>query len=152
MIYGGIISGILFAETMIKKYMKEDFSERKKENPAKKGESYLQYEVIENKGGCGGILAGHPKVIRGISQGILLCAFLELLKEKQKKKVTAAGIGLALILGGGFSNLADRLRKGSVTDYLRFPRFPVKKIRNLVFNLGDLCIFVGILLLSLRKK
>lgn len=62
------------------------------------------------------------------------------------------GIGYALLLGGGISNFIDRMKKGSVTDYVRFPKFPVKKISELVFNLSDFGIFAGVFCLLFRKK
>ncbi len=62
------------------------------------------------------------------------------------------GIGYALLLGGGISNFIDRMKKGSVTDYVRFPKFPVKNISELVFNLSDFGIFAGVFCLLLRKK
>ena len=48
--------------------------------------------------------------------------------------------------------IIDRMKKGSVTDYIRFPEFPVKKISNLVFNMSDFAIFAGIFCLLFRKK
>ena len=61
---------------------------------------------------------------------LCFCA-LALGKERQKGKTTMTGIGYALLLGGGISNFIDRMKKGSVTDYVRFPKFPVKKISEL---------------------
>ena len=40
-----------------------------------------------------------------------------------------------LLLGGG-ANLTERLRRGSVTDYIRFPRLPGRAGR-LVWNFSD---------------
>ena len=62
-------------------------------------------------------------------------------------------MGCALILGGGLSNLWERVRHGSVFDYIAFPKAP-EKVRRYVFNLADFAIFVGtvIVLLSERKK
>lgn len=53
-----------------------------------------------------------------------------------------AKAGLALILGGGANNLAERIQNGYVTDYLSVN---VKKrdIRRLTFNLSDVFIMVG---------
>lgn len=49
-------------------------------------------------------------------------------------------LGLALVLGGGFSNLVDRMRRGYVVDYFSIQWKALKKV---VFNLGDICIFLG---------
>ena len=59
-------------------------------------------------------------------------------------------LGAGLLLGGRLANLYDRTFRGSVTDYLRFPTLPWKKIRSLVFNLADFCIFFGAALVLLR--
>jgi signal peptidase II len=48
---------------------------------------------------------------------------------------------LGLILGGAVGNLMDRLRFGSVVDFLDFRVWPV-------FNLADSCITVGAALLA----
>lgn len=109
-------------------------------------------ELLENKGAASGILAKHPKVLKTISAVMLCFCALALGKERQKGKVTMTGVGYALLLGGGLSNFIDRMKKGSVTDYVRFPKFPVKKISELVFNLSDFGIFAGVFCLLFRKK
>lgn len=109
-------------------------------------------ELLENKGAASGILASHPKLLKGISSAMLCFCALALGRERQKGEVAMAGIGYALILGGGLSNFIDRMKKGSVTDYVRFPEFPVKKISQLVFNLSDFGIFAGVFCLLFRKK
>lgn len=59
--------------------------------------------------------------------------------------------GLALLLGGAFSNTYDRMRKKAVTDYLRFD-FGPEKFRRIVFNLGDFAILIGALLSVLGSE
>lgn len=51
-------------------------------------------------------------------------------------------LGTGLILGGGLSNLRERLTEGRVYDYLQFPRAP-RPLDRYVFNLADLCVFTG---------
>ena len=51
-------------------------------------------------------------------------------------------IGLAMVLGGGFSNYMDRRNKGYVTDYVSF-NVKKKEIRKMVFNISDFCIIGG---------
>ena len=109
-------------------------------------------ELLENKGAVSGIMAKHLKILKIISAAMLCFCALALGKERQKGKTTMTGIGYALLLGGGISNFIDRMKKGSVTDYVRFPKFPVKKISVLVFNLSDYGIFAGVFCLSFRKK
>ena len=51
-------------------------------------------------------------------------------------------LGTGLMLGGGLSNLRERLTEGRVYDYLHFPRAP-RPLNRYVFNLADLCVFAG---------
>ena len=63
-------------------------------------------------------------------------------------KRRSAPLGAGLLLGGGLSNLYERLRHGKV----RFPKAP-GFIKSYVYNLADFAIFIGaILLLFCRKK
>lgn len=48
--------------------------------------------------------------------------------------------GLALIIGGGLSNLYDRMKRGYVVDYFSIQWKGLKKV---VLNLGDICVFMG---------
>lgn len=56
--------------------------------------------------------------------------------------------GLALLLGGSFSNTYDRLKRRYVVDYLSFP-VKWKWLRRIVFNLSDFCIIIGAFLMTL---
>lgn len=59
--------------------------------------------------------------------------------------------GLALLLGGAFSNTYDRLRRKYVVDYLSFG-VKWEKLRRIVFNLSDFCIMIGALLAALASS
>ena len=56
----------------------------------------------------------------------------------------ARSVGAGLVLGGATSNLADRLRRGAIVDFVRVWRWPT-------FNLADaaLCCGVAVSLLSI---
>ena len=56
--------------------------------------------------------------------------------------------GLAILLGGAYSNTYDRLMRRYVVDYVSFP-VKNKKIRSVVFNISDFCIAIGALLMVL---
>lgn len=49
-------------------------------------------------------------------------------------------LGLAIVIGGALSNLYDRMVKHYVVDYFSFQFGPLKRV---IFNLGDLCVFLG---------
>lgn len=56
--------------------------------------------------------------------------------------------GLALLLGGAFSNTYDRLKRKYVVDYLSFG-VKWSGLRKVVFNFSDFCIIIGALLAAL---
>lgn len=63
--------------------------------------------------------------------------FLQSLRGKTSRRYA---LPLALTLGGGWGNFAERWKKGAVTDFLFLP----VKGRNMpIFNLADVAIFVG---------
>jgi signal peptidase II len=51
-------------------------------------------------------------------------------------------VAAGLLAGGALGNLTDRIRADAVTDYIKLPHWPP-------FNLADVCITVGVLLLVL---
>lgn len=63
---------------------------------------------------------------------------------------TARFVALALLAGGGISNLIDRLLyDGRVTDFLNVG---IGTLRTGIFNLADMAILAGALLLVLRTR
>jgi lipoprotein signal peptidase len=67
----------------------------------------------------------------------------------QKRKQHPVSTGL--LLGGGLSNLRERLKQGKVYDYVQFPKAP-GKLKNYVFNAADFAIILGSVGLVLRKR
>lgn len=149
MAYLKIIAAIMAGETLIKQYIADKEKEGKKEWKLPGG---IVIRRLENGGAATGILSNHKKELKICSGAILSVGGLLLLKERKKQPVSAAGVGLALILGGGLCNFVDRVKKGTVTDYIRFTKCPVSYVRKLVFNISDFCIFIGGLLLFACQK
>ncbi len=56
--------------------------------------------------------------------------------------------GLALLLGGAYSNTYDRLCRRYVVDYVSFP-VKNEAVRRIVFNISDFCIMIGALCMAL---
>lgn len=71
------------------------------------------------------------------TEWLVLAAFLALIIFNRKKTLP-----LYLILIGGASNLIDRLFFGGVIDYVKIWLFPV-------FNLADVVITIGVLLITI---
>jgi signal peptidase II len=90
---------------------------------------------VQNPGVAGGGLEGNalPLAVLSIIGVILLYEFLA---HRRHNAILLLGFGL--VVGGGIGNLVDRARLGLVTDFIRNG--------DRAFNLADLAIFVGGLL------
>ena len=84
----------------------------------------------------------HPEFIKGLSVGLCILCFLLHIFSFGRKGKQLLRAGLAILLGGAFSNTYDRMTKGYVVDYFGF-EVKNEKIRNLVFNISDFCIMIG---------
>ena len=62
-----------------------------------------------------------------------------------------APVAVGFALGGGLSNLLERLQNRKVYDYIQFPKAP-RKLKTYVFNLADFAVFSGMLGLLWSKK
>ncbi len=109
-------------------------------------ENFIHLSHVRNPGGAFGVLSWvHPNffvVIAGLAIGVVFIFFWSL-GRGQRLPATA----LSLILGGAVGNLADRVRLGSVVDFidvhwhsLRWP----------AFNVADAAITVGVFLLVIE--
>ena len=80
----------------------------------------LQLTHLENPGFFLGKGSRYPRLLRWVPLGIWLLAAALLLPDVERRTAPAR-LGILLTLTGGLSNQYDRLRRGSVTDYVRFP-------------------------------
>ena len=107
----------------------------------------LDITYIENSGGAFGILAGRSVLLvagSAVAVGFVLWILFSL---GPSKSVT---LGCGLVLGGAAGNLADRLLRGEVTDYLDLRFWPLEHWP--VFNLADTAIVVGAFLLLIASS
>ena len=100
----------------------------------------LSLSPVRNTGASFGLFIGYTPLLTGVSTALaaLLAAHIVL---KQPRGMESAGLGL--MLGGAVGNLADRMFRGYVVDFIRldFISFPV-------FNLADMALTVGALTLA----
>lgn len=84
-------------------------------------------------------------ILSGICLGMVFLLFAWVLPKKGNPLFK---LGLALVLGGAASNLADRIHRGHVVDYFSIN---CKKLKSIIFNLADIAIFLGSALMFLSS-
>ncbi len=147
MIYILIVALIFITEYKIKKYIEENKEMHKKEEILN---GNIILERYHNKGAMLNFMEDKVELVKRITVtllGILMLLFACLLPKKGNHILKFA---LSLILGGALSNVHDRLTRGYVVDYFSF-----KFLKKIIFNISDICIFIGsalITLLSLFKE
>ncbi|EKD49754.1 MAG: hypothetical protein ACD_63C00057G0003 [uncultured bacterium] len=101
----------------------------------------MTIHVFPNKGIAFGIPVGGALlyVFLVVVFVILLVLYIKYLRNDKVISVAALG----MVIGGALGNIVDRIRFGYVVDYVDFHVFPI-------FNLADLFIVIGILILVWR--
>lgn len=142
MIYLLLTAGVFFLDFLIKRYMDKKYA-GKVMHPRLGGRIVI--EKYYNKGAALNFLAKKPGLMRGIHTAVIVAVgiFYYFLLRLDGRKLGKAGV--AMLMGGGLSNLYDRYTKGHVVDYFRINMGP-KRLRRIIFNISDFCIFIGALL------
>lgn len=96
----------------------------------------VRFRPLWNQGAAFGLPVGRRALL---PLSVLALAAAWLLRRRSP-------LGAGLVLGGGLSNLWERLHHGRVFDYVQFPRAPGRGKR-WVFNLADFSLFAGVLAL-----
>ena len=145
MFYILIMTIVVIGENYIKNYIEENiqFGER---HEILKGK--ITIRKYFNTGAFLNFLENKKEVVKTIScvmLGLLLLLFTIMLPKKGNKVFK---LGLSLLLGGAISNVADRVLKGYVVDYFSFN---FKKLKSVIFNLADIAIMLGSVLIFLSS-
>lgn len=147
MVWTGIMTGIFLADTVIKNEAEKHLNEKALREVA--GDKIL-LRKLHNYGAACNLGEKYPEVIEKSTLVLWIALFAYYLKQWGRSGKRLEKLGGALLLGGGLSNLTDRLTKGYVTDYFSL-NVKWEKIRCLVFNLSDFCIMAGICLSMLSR-
>ena len=107
----------------------------------------LRIEKLYNTGMMYGLGQKYPRLVLLIPVMVLLAAGGWAASLLRQQKSLWLQIGTGLVLGGGLANLLDRAKNGRVLDYIRLPKLPGKRLKNTVFNLADVAVFLGTLAL-----
>lgn len=133
-----IISAVILAADQTIKYFIETNIAMGEKVTVIKDFFYITYHT--NTGAAHGILQNGNFIFIPVTIIAVIAIIYFILKRKEKFLKAV----LAVLLGGALGNLADRIFKGAVTDYLDFYfgsyNYPT-------FNIADSCIFVSAILL-----
>lgn len=112
----------------------------------------VRFQLAANTGGFLSLGDGLPPVWRrvvfvGLVPACLLVVCALVLRSREVSAAAMAGLGL--VVGGGFGNWLDRVGAGAVTDFVSLGIGP---LRTGVFNVADVAIVAGVLLLALVRS
>lgn len=99
----------------------------------------VKFANVHNEGVAFGLFGGGSTVILGLTLVALAIIVVFLARESRLRRIW---IPTGLLAGGAIGNLIDRLRAGSVTDFIDPPLWPA-------FNLADVAIVLGVAWLAL---
>ena len=108
------------------------------------GESFpeswpVRFTYVENTGSAFGLFTDQTIFLIGAS-AVAIAIMLYLFRRVGSSSLLLR-TSLALQLGGGSSNLVDRIRFGSVTDFVDLRVWPI-------FNIADSSVVIGIVILG----
>lgn len=147
MYFLGLAAGLfgldIYLKGRIEAEKREDFPKDMKGTSGK-----IRLYRNHNDGFCFGLLKQNRELVNTLplvfTSGVT-GIFLWLLTRKSR---LVDKLGITLVAAGAWSNLFDRIKRGYVVDYFSFQLGWLKKV---VFNIGDLCIFLGTFLLTVSE-
>ena len=106
--------------------------------PSTIGNEYFAIEITENTGMAFGFNSGNTKnIFLSLLVIFIIISFIRNQREQLEPKVLVA---ISMALGGGISNIIDRIFRGGVLDFIKILFIPN-------FNIADLCICIGWILI-----
>ena len=109
--------------------------------------SYINIELIWNEGVAFGLLSTtSPKIYNIISIIVLIVIMAVIYLIKKSKNIEK--FFLIMVLAGAFGNFYDRIVYKSVPDFIDFH---IKDFHWFIFNVADIFITLGILLIITRE-
>lgn len=144
-IFSLLAMAIFITDLLIKNYVEHTVAEGE-EKPLLGGRLLLH--KYHNKGAALNVGERRRGLVSVLSVVLTLGATALFLMTFTCRGSRMMKLGLALLLGGAYSNTYDRMVRKYVVDYISFP-VKNQKIRNIVFNISDFCIMIGALLMVL---
>lgn len=171
-VFLGVVSGVSLALDLLTKWWavtaleKTLPSGRTIATPVQLTE-WLTFVLARNKGGAWGLLQSADETIRRpffVLVSLLAIAFIVYLYRRVHPQQVALKWGLPLVLGGAIGNLFDRIRYGSVVDFIDYQATWVAWLNRAIarvapshhitdhwptFNVADIAICIGVGLMAI---
>lgn len=141
----GIMGAIFLMDLLVKNYVERIGVEGEARNLL--GGVFL-LRKHHNRGMMLNLGQRRRKTVAGISLMIVVIALVLFVISLGQRGNTLLRVGFSLLLGGAFSNTYDRLCRKYVVDYLSLG-VRWRWLRKVVFNLSDLCIMIGAVMITL---
>lgn len=137
-------ASIIYIFDQTSKYLVERYLSQGDTIPVING--FFHITLVHNKGGAFGIFSSHPLVFSLIAAvcAVCICFFLY---KKHRSICSYDMFALSFILSGTLGNLTDRIRTGSVIDFIDLRIWPVFNIADSFISIG-----VGMLILAMFWK
>ena len=147
MIYGVIIFLLATADLIVKQLIEGQKAETFPRPLEGSNGKILLYQN-HNAGFPFGLLEKYGDLVRMLPLAVTSALAGALAALAAGKEQVVRKLALATVIGGSLSNLYDRFVRRYVVDYFSIQIGPLKKV---VFNLGDVCVFLGSVVLILAE-
>jgi signal peptidase II len=156
----------LLADVISKAWAEVELMGRPLMEPIVLLEGHLRFALAYNRGGAWGLLQNASETVRRpffLLVSAAAIAFIVSLYGKLQPEQRALRWGLPCVLGGALGNLADRVTRGSVVDFIDYQGQWVQSMNELIavvvtdwhvtdhwptFNVADISICVGVGLMA----
>ena len=145
MIYAVLAAVIFFMDMGIKNWVERECTEGEER---KIGKGLLLLRKHHNKGAFLNAGEGKSTLVALLSIALTLAMTVVFLTTFSFRGSRLLKVGLAMLLGGAYSNTYDRIHRHYVVDYVSFP-VKNEAVRRIIFNISDFCIMIGALCMVL---
>jgi signal peptidase II len=164
--FAAVAAFCLLADVASKAWAEVELTRRSPLDPLILVEGHLNFALAYNRGGAWGLLQNASESLRRpffLVVSVAAIAFIVSLYGKLLPGQRALRWGLPLVLGGALGNLADRVTRGSVVDFIDYRADWVESMNQLIasvvsgwhvtdhwptFNVADISICVGVGLMA----
>jgi signal peptidase II len=165
--FAALAAFCLLADVLTKAWAEVELTRRSVLDPLVIVQHHLNFALAYNRGGAWGLLQNASETLRRpffLVVSLAAIAFIVSLYGKLTPNQRALRWGLPLVLGGALGNLADRVTRGSVVDFIDYRADWVETMNRLIagvvsdwhvtdhwptFNVADISICIGVGLMAL---